>query len=261
MESNTDVKLGAFTGELRAATSAAHDAAETQEFIQRLMNGALNVRALVYLLESLLPVYTVLERQLKTRGSDVTLALFDHRALDRAERLRSDLDLFGSPERVTDSPAIAAYVDAISASAGCPHRLLAHHYTRYLGDLAGGQAISRLVQRHYGVSADYLTYYDFSDLGDTQHYRRTYRALLDLLPWTPTEQAEFIAECGVAFEANSRLFAELGERCGLSTDNLSAAQSFASAESRHAIVLNAPVGGNRRGRQGRRGDRGARTPA
>jgi heme oxygenase len=261
MKTNTDQKLGVFTGQLRAATSAAHDAAETQEFIQLLMNGALNVRALVYLLETLLPVYTELEERMKINGSRATLGLFDHRALDRAERLRSDLDLFGSRGRVSESPATTAYVDAISASAGCPQRLLAHHYTRYLGDLAGGQVISRLVQRHYGVSAEYLTYFDFSDLGDTQHYRRTYRALLDLVPWTPTEQAEFIAECGVAFEANSRLFAELGQRCGLSTDNRPAAHSFASSESHHGMVLNAPDGETRRGRQGRRGDRGARTSA
>jgi heme oxygenase (biliverdin-producing, ferredoxin) len=251
----------AFSLRLREATSAAHDQAESQQFIQMLMAGSLNVRALVSLLESLLPVYAELEEQMKAHASDSTVGLFDHRALDRTQRLQADLERFGSRGRMFDSSAVSAYVDAISASASSPHRLLAHHYTRYLGDLAGGQAISRLVQRHYGVSADHLTYYDFSGLGDTHHYRRTYRALLDLVPWTPTEQAEFIAECEVAFESNSRLFAELGERCGLSMGGRMPVGAVASAEARHAMVLNAPDGGTRRGRQGRRGDRGARTPA
>ena len=251
----------AFSLRLREATSAAHDQAESQQFIQMLMAGSLNVRALVSLLESLVPVYTELEEQMKAHTADPTVGLFDHRALDRTERLCADLECFGSRGRMIDSPAVSAYVAAISESAASPHRLLAHHYTRYLGDLAGGQAISRLVQRHYGVSADHLTYYDFSDLGDTHHYRRTYRALLDLVPWTPTEQAEFIAECEVAFESNSVLFAELGERCGLSTGRPSSIGGIASAETRHTMVLNALDGGTRRGGQGRRGDRGARTPA
>lgn len=261
MPVTTNSNSPAFTFRLREATSAAHDHAESEKFIQLLMNGSLNVRALVMLLESLLPVYTELEQQMKVHTTDPTVGLFDHRALDRAQRLCADLDSFGSRRSHGRSPAATGYVEVISASAEAPQRLLAHHYTRYLGDLAGGQAISRLVQRHYGVCADHLTYYDFSDLGDTPHYRRTYRALLDLVPWTPTEQAEFIAECEVAYEMNRLLFAELGERCGLEPGADSALRSFATAEMRHSMVLNATDGGSRRGRQDQRGDRGARTPA
>jgi heme oxygenase len=68
---------------------------------------------------------------------------------------------------------------------------------------------------HYNIDAVSLTFYDFSALGDTHHYRKQYKNLLDLLPWSPTEQAEYIAESQVAFQLNIELFDELGGACGV----------------------------------------------
>jgi heme oxygenase (biliverdin-producing, ferredoxin) len=199
----------AFSLRLRESTREAHDRAESQEFIQRLLDGSLHGRAVTALMRALMPVYVELERQLARFAEDPSVVLFDHRALDRAERLHADLVAAGIGAQGTPSPAVRHYVEVIEASAQSPQRLLAHHYTRYLGDLAGGQVISRLVQRHYDIASERLSYYDFSELGDTHHYRRTYRALLDLVPWSPSEQAEFIAECEVGYDANALLFAEL----------------------------------------------------
>ena len=226
--------MSGFCERVRRSTAAAHDAAEHQRFIHALLSGGLDVRSVVLLLESLLPVYAELEAQLTAQREDATVGLFDHRALDRAPRLRADLARLGRRDpRPAPTPAVRAYVDIVRESATTPPRLLAHHYTRYLGDLAGGQAISRLVQRHYGLSPEQLTSYDFSDLGDTVHYRKQYRALLDLLPWSPTEQAEFIAECALAFEASARLFAELGARSGCTPPAQPSARTFLAAEQGH----------------------------
>lgn len=54
-----------------------------------------------------------------------------------------------------------------------------------------------------------------SALGDTYHYRKQYKNLLDLLPWSPTEQVEYIAESQVAYQLNIELFDELGKLCGV----------------------------------------------
>lgn len=250
-----------FSRRLREATSAAHDRAESQQFIQLLLKGSLNVRALVLLLESLLPVYEQLEVHMRDQAAEPTVGLFDHRSLDRAQRLRDDLARFGRCGIPGPNPAVDAYVNVIADSAASPQRLLAHHYTRYLGDLAGGQVISRLVQRHYGVPESHLSYYDFSDLGDTHHYRKTYRALLDLVQWTLDEQAEFIEECERAYTANAVLFAALAQRLGLVSGTNHTMDSLSKAETRHGIVLNATHGRIRRERQDKRDDRGARTPA
>ncbi len=218
-----------FCATIKERTAVAHRRAESQVFIRALLNGELNVRSLVLLLESLQPVYEELEGSLRTAG-DPTVAMFDHRLLDRTDRLRDDLGRLGRRTVDRPGPAVRDYVTIVRSSAASPQRLLAHHYTRYLGDLAGGQAIARLVERHYGVSADHLSYYDFSQLGDLVHYRKRYRDLLDLLPWSPTEQAEFITECEVAFEASSRVFAELAVECGLSVAGRAPAAGFLSSE-------------------------------
>lgn len=224
-----------FCTRLKNQTAPAHRRAESQRFIQELMAGALNVRAVVSLFAALEPVYQALEGTLRSMDSDPTIALFDHRALDREDRLSADLRSFGRSSSRDRTQATHAYVEIVASAAGSPQRLLAHHYTRYLGDLAGGQAISRLVQRHYGIDPEQLTYYDFSAIGDTHHYRKQYRALLDLLPWSPVEQAVFIAECEIAYDINAALFIELGQQIGIENPPKASAQRFLQAERAHVM--------------------------
>ncbi len=134
--------------------------------------------------------------------------------------------------------ATVRYCEAIARSAADPHRLLAHHYTRYLGHMAGGQAISRLIQRHYNIDSRSLTFYDFSALADTHHYRKQYKNLLDLLPWSPTDQAEYIAESQVAYQLNIELFDELGKLCGVVPRTGLIANDFFSGERAHGLARN-----------------------
>lgn len=228
MESKT------FCASIKEQTAAAHERAESQQFIQSLLAGQLNVRSLVLLLESLVPVYEELERQLVIAADrDGVVAMFDHRRLDRAPRLRADLASFGRRIPSRHRVETDEYVRIVRESAASPQRLLAHHYTRYVGHLAGGQVIASLVRRHYGVAPESLTYYGFTDLGNLVHYRRQYRALLDLLPWSPVEQAEFITECSLAYEANARLFAALAVESGLRPSRKSALAGFMSSERAH----------------------------
>jgi hypothetical protein len=67
------------------------------------------------------------------------------------------------------------------------------------------------------------------------HYRRQYKAILDLVPWSDVERAEFVAECIVAYRANAILFDELAAHTGMSTGAPSTAGSFLSRERRHSI--------------------------
>jgi heme oxygenase len=221
-----------FCSTIKDGTAAAHRRAESSAFVRGLLAGQLNVRSLVRLLESLLPVYEQLEAQLRASG-DSHVLLFDDRRLDRSARLRRDLEGLGRRGGHRPTGAVEQYVRIVEDSACSPVRLLAHHYTRYLGDLAGGQAIAALVSRHYGVDRRALTYYDFAELGDLVRYRARYRALLDLLPWTPVEQAEFITECVVAFEANARLFAELAVDVGMLPTRAQPAGGFIARERAH----------------------------
>jgi heme oxygenase len=205
-----------FCERLREETNEAHERASAHPFITGLIGGDLDAHAFERYLAALVPVYRSLESAM--RGSqDASVAVFDHRALDRSARLEADLTMLAG-ERWTPSTAGMAYAEAIEAAAQSPHRLLAHHYTRYLGDMAGGQAIAALVHRNYGVPKEAMTSLDFSALGDTHHYRKQYRTLLDLMPWSPVEQAEFISSASSGYDLSARMFGALAVEVGLSAD-------------------------------------------
>jgi heme oxygenase (biliverdin-producing, ferredoxin) len=90
-----------------------------------------------------------------------------------------------------------------------PHLLVAHHYTRYLGDLAGGQVIGRTLEERYHLDGRGLAFYDFPAIGRSVPYRRSYRGRVDALPLTAGEQREVVDEVVLAFGLNRDLLEEL----------------------------------------------------
>jgi heme oxygenase len=92
---------------------------------------------------------------------------------------------------------------------------VAHHYTRYLGDLAGGQVVGKVLERAYGVTGPGALFYDFSPLGSPSAFRVRYRALLDGAAWDDIEQRRVMDEAVRAFELNIAVLDGLAEATGL----------------------------------------------
>lgn len=199
-----------FSDTVRADTQEEHEQAERSAFIVSLLGGELDRRAHVELLKALHPVYRELEQNLVGQSAESSVALFDDRRLDRTGRIAADLRTYGiDVDHERPIAASQAYVELVRASAQSPQRLLAHHYTRYLGDMAGGRVIASRLRSEYGIEPDALTYYDFSGLDDVHGYRKAYKEHLDAAPWSQAEQTEFIEESRRAYRANSELFADL----------------------------------------------------
>ena len=137
---------------LRAATADAHERAENAAFIDDLLSGRLDADEYGRLASQLYFVYSALEHVGGSLvGDPIADAVLDDRLL-RSARLRSDLHALGvDPETVTPLPAVDRYVDAIEATRTDPARYVAHHYTRYLGDLSGGQVVAHRMREHYGL--------------------------------------------------------------------------------------------------------------
>ena len=64
-------------------------------------------------------------------------------------------------------------------------------------------------ERMYGMDPKGIQFYDFSDIGDIYHYRKTYKTLYDLIPWEEKEREVFVEEVKRGYFANSRFFSEL----------------------------------------------------
>lgn len=193
---------------LRAASMSDHKEAENVHFITHLMKGELSAAHYTGYLNQLAFVYQALERSLGE-----TEQLPYHSGLNRFERIVSDLEALGVEdwESTQILEATANYVARLAEISVNDHVYLAHHYTRYLGDLSGGQAIGALMQRHYGLTPNQVSFYDFSNLGDPVPIKVGYREAMDSLVLTESEIADLVNEVKLSFQLNTALFRELGE--------------------------------------------------
>jgi heme oxygenase len=111
----------------------------------------------------------------------------------------------GWTDRVAPSEATVRYCDRMrEVCFDWPGGFVAHHYTRYLGDLSGGQFLRRGVEGRLGLDLDTGTgFYVFDAIGDLDVFKAAYRAELDAAPWTPVEQSAITAETVRAYELNT----------------------------------------------------------
>lgn len=194
---------------VRAATADDHRNAENRGFITRLMGGELSLDDYTRYLAQFAWVYEALEE----RGiRDGDPEVFDPK-LARFAAIESDLAALGAADWRQSHPALpatAAYAAHLRSLADDDVRYLAHHYTRYLGDLSGGQAIAALVARHYGASPEQLTFYAF-DLGDEGpvRYKRRYRDAMNALALEPAQVDALIEEARASFRLNGAIFEDL----------------------------------------------------
>ncbi|APT91093.1 hypothetical protein CSPHI_08740 [Corynebacterium sphenisci DSM 44792] len=203
---------------LRKATIEVHEEAENSGFMNRMLNGLLTREAYVDYQGQMLCIYRALEGAGEAlAGTPVVEALADERLL-RTAALSADLDFLhgaeGAAERVRPTEATAAYVAELHrvAEEGDQVAFAAHHYVRYLGDLAGGQIIATLVSRIYGFGEDGVQGLRFPGIDKLKAYRDTYRGRLDSLAVLDEHREELVAHARTAFTCNTAVFADLDRR-------------------------------------------------
>ena len=205
-------QAASFATRLREATRVQHTTAETTGFVEALMSGRLSVAAYTDLARQHHVIYSALEAAgARLSGADAALVFSE---LLRIPSLTADLAQLAGP-RWVDLPvheATRRYADRIAEVGGSTHGYAAHAYTRYLGDLSGGQAIGRILSTRYGLPDQALTFYKFSAIEKVKPFKDQYRSLLDNAPWSEEQRDQLVAEAQLAFDLNTALFAELGAR-------------------------------------------------
>jgi hypothetical protein len=110
------------------------------------------------------------------------------------------------------TPATQDYIHRLHHIAETdPLLLLAHAYTRYLGDLSGGKVLARVARRALSLNKtnEGLEFYHFEQISSMKLFKDQYRQALDALPLTEEQIQRIVAEANVAFCLNMRLFEEL----------------------------------------------------
>jgi heme oxygenase len=205
-----------FSGELRKATWKDHGDTEHSTFMEDVMRGRASREDYVNLVAQHYFLYEALEEAAELLAADERYEVFHPAALVRLTALEEDLlFLLGDDwrERIEPVPATEAYVARIRelAAEGWLPGIVAHHYTRYLGDLSGGQAISRMVSRHHGFEHAGVAFYDFAELGPIPHFKKLYREALDALgtELSEEERRRMVDEAREAYRFNGDTFRDL----------------------------------------------------
>jgi heme oxygenase (biliverdin-producing, ferredoxin) len=134
--------------------------------------------------------------------------------LDRKESLEQDLAFYYGPNwrsEVKPSAATQTYVDQIKqVAANDPEMLIAHLYTRYIGDLSGGQILKKIAVNAMNLNeGEGTNFYEFAQIDDEKAFKTMYRSTLDSLPVTDEKADAIVEEANDAFHHNMNMFQEL----------------------------------------------------
>ena len=158
-------------------------------------------------------IYRAIEAATERMAVDPVAARFIDPHLTRLPAIEADLDfLVGAGWRDVVRPlaSTAAYVERIEQVASVwVGGFIAHHYTRYLGDLSGGRLLRSLLQRQFGFDTNGVGLYLFAEIAEPRLFCSTYREALDQVPWDDDERARVVAEVEHAYRLTTDVFAEL----------------------------------------------------
>ncbi|MDQ1205006.1 heme oxygenase (biliverdin-producing) [Microbacterium sp. SORGH_AS_0862] len=202
-----------FSAALRERSSGAHSGSEGAGFMSDLIKGEGTRDDYIALVAQHWFIYEALESAAERMRRDPVAAVFISERLTRLPALAADLEFLVGPdwrERIEPLPTTRRYVDRINqVGATWPGGFVAHHYTRYLGDLSGGLFIGKLMQRRFGFDTNGIGFYIFADIADPKEFKEHYRVQLDSAPWDEAEKERVIDEVLLAYRFNTELFEDL----------------------------------------------------
>jgi|TARA_B110000971_G_scaffold179787_1_gene186174 heme oxygenase len=181
--------------DIKELTKEIHQNAERQEFVKILMSGTIRPELYAIYLYNQLQCYSVLEKY------GMHNDLFRQTpGLQRAENIHRDFkklwELDFNPEI---TPSTKKYVEHIETIKDDPEKLYGHIYVRHLGDLSGGQMISKKVP--------VKSFYDFN--GQGQEYKRIVKEIIN--EYLNTYKINVLSEVEYCFESATNLFKEMNE--------------------------------------------------
>jgi len=199
---------------LREGTKKAHTMAENVGFVKCFLKGVVEPTSYRKLVANLYFVYSAMEEEMERHQQHPILSNMYFKELNRQRSLEQDLKYYyGNQwrEQISLSPAGEAYVQRIrEVSNTTPELLISHLYTRYLGDLSGGQILKGIAQRAMNLADGQGTaFYEFAEIPDEKEFKNTYRQKLDELPIDEATADRIVEEANAAFGMNMKMFNEL----------------------------------------------------
>ena len=199
---------------LREGTKKAHTAAENMGFIKCFLKGVVEKNSYRKLVANFYFVYAAMEEEMENHKQHPVVSKIYFPELHRKAALEQDLHYyFGSNWREQVAPSVATqqYVNRIREIGNiAPELLVAHSFTRYIGDLSGGQILKGIAQRAMNLGeGEGTAFYEFEQIPDEKAFKAKYRANLDEMPVDESTEDRIVAEAIAAFGSNMKMFQEL----------------------------------------------------
>ena len=194
-------------------TRKSHSVAENTAFVTGFFKGLSTRDEYAKLLTSLYFVYEAMEAAFDATDEAGVKALDDD-ALRRVDAARADLRYYygeGWSDRLAPSRATRKYVRRIEAvAAENPKLLIAHQYSRYLGDLFGGQMMGGMATKSLDLREGVgVSFYQFDGIDNTGDYITSWYSKLNALDLTDEEKRAIVDEANHVFALNIEIFDEL----------------------------------------------------
>jgi len=202
---------------LREGTQKSHTAAENTAFMKCFLKGIVETVPFRKLLANLYLVYSTLEEEFRRHQQHPIVGKLYFQELNRQQNLEQDLAFYyGENWRSEIVPLKAgqAYVDRLKEISNTdPALLIAHSYTRYMGDLSGGQALKHIVRSALDLPDEHgTTFYEFDQLPTIEakkDFKDKYRQALDSLEVDEATVERIVEEANYAFTLNRNVVDEL----------------------------------------------------
>lgn len=210
MSSHLDVRL-------REGTKHSHTLAENTAFMKCFLKGIVEKSFFRKLLADLYFVYSVLETELQRHQNHPVLGLMYFPELNRQANLEKDLAYYYGEnwrEEISPSPSGRIYVNRLQEIANTqPELLIGHAYTRYMGDLSGGQALRNIARSAMDLPPDQGTaMHEFEQMPTPEvrrEFKEKYRHALDSLAIDEAMIQKIVDEANYAFTLNRDVVHEL----------------------------------------------------
>nr|UHA57725.1 heme oxygenase-2 [Trachidermus fasciatus] len=201
--------------QIKEVTKESHVRAENTELMLSFQRGRVTVPQHKLLLSSLYEIYKVLEEEMDRNAHHPSVApIYFPAELARLETLEKDLEYFYGQEwrqKIAVPAATKRYCHRLrQIGEDNPEFLIAHAYTRYLGDLSGGQVLGRIAQKSMGLSgSEGLSFFAFPGVSSPNRFKQLYRSRMNSVALTAEERRGVLEEAVRAFEFNIQVFDDL----------------------------------------------------
>jgi heme oxygenase len=214
-EEEINPRLQGLALQLDDGTRKSHSMAQNSAFVTGFFKGLSTRKAYRSLITSYYFVYQAMEQSFD-ETSDTDIKALDDNELRRLPALEKDMEYFYGPNwknDITMSAGTQTYVDRVNQLASSDkdrYLLVAHQYTRYLGDLFGGQMMSGMAQRSLDLQDDKgVDFYNFQDISSVKDFITDWYMRLNALELSEEQKELIVDEANFVFDLNIGILEEI----------------------------------------------------